>query len=314
MTKILEIKELLVSYYKEFEKYINPIIKFVFLLVTLIQLNNYLTQLLGTQDITTRMIVMVGVAAISTFIPGSWYIVMLMGVVGYRFFASGYLEATIVVGLSMLVVYLLFVRLFPKMAYFIVLIPLSFTLNLGYVIPIIAGMFFGPSTIVAIGTGILMYKSTDYLPQLLTMTSETLYDIPDTLVAMYKYVMEALTQDTDMVLAIFVFAIVVIVTFVVSQLEFDYIWYIAIGAGGLVNILGFIIGAVMLEVTISAGGVIFGTIIAVLICSFIQFMRFSLDYIRKEKVQFEDEDYYYYVKAIPKIRVAKSEREIKKIK
>jgi len=310
MTKVLEIKELLVGYYKEYEKFINPIIKFLFLLITLLKLNNYL----GYSSMLSNFFVNVVIAAAATFIPGSWFVAILMGIVGFQLYSAGLIEATIIIVLAMIVVYLLFVKLFPKMAYFVVLVPLLFSFNLGYVIPIIAGLFFGPTTIVAIGTGILVYKSVSYIPNLLTMTSETLYDMPDTLVSMYKYIVDALTQDKGMILAIFVFALVVIVTYIISQLQFDYIWYIAIGAGGLTNILGFIIGAVILTVKINVVNVIFGSIVAVIICSGIQFMRFSLDYMRKEQVQFEDEDYYYYVKAIPKIRVTREEKEIKKIK
>lgn len=33
----------------------------------------------------------------------------------------------------------------------------------------------------------------------------------------------------------------------------------------------------------------------------IEFLCFNLDYSRTEKVQFEDDEYYYYVKAVPKV-------------
>ena len=36
----------------------------------------------------------------------------------------------------------------------------------------------------------------------------------------------------------------------------------------------------------------------------IQFLFMDLDYDRTERVQFEDDDYYYYVKAVPKKMVA----------
>ena len=41
--------------------------------------------------------------------------------------------------------------------------------------------------------------------------------------------------------------------------------------------------------------------------------RFNFDYKRAEDVQFEDDDYYYYVKAIPKTRVSMSERRVENI-
>ena len=39
-----------------------------------------------------------------------------------------------------------------------------------------------------------------------------------------------------------------------------------------------------------------------------------MDYSRTERVQFEDDEYYYYVKAVPKNTVALTEKKVKKIK
>ena len=45
----------------------------------------------------------------------------------------------------------------------------------------------------------------------------------------------------------------------------------------------------------------------------IEFFAFHVDYSRVEKVQFEDDEYYYYVKAVPKITVAMPSKTVKKI-
>ena len=45
----------------------------------------------------------------------------------------------------------------------------------------------------------------------------------------------------------------------------------------------------------------------------VQFFQFNLDYARTEKVQFEDDEYYYYVKAVPKMAVAVPEKRVKRI-
>ena len=45
----------------------------------------------------------------------------------------------------------------------------------------------------------------------------------------------------------------------------------------------------------------------------IQLFRFNVDYARTEKVQFEDDEYYYYVKAVPKVTLSEPEKKVKKI-
>ena len=50
-----------------------------------------------------------------------------------------------------------------------------------------------------------------------------------------------------------------------------------------------------------------------IVCKIIEFFRFCLDYSRTEKVQFEDDEYYYYVKAVPKMTVSAPTNTVKKI-
>ena len=38
----------------------------------------------------------------------------------------------------------------------------------------------------------------------------------------------------------------------------------------------------------------------------------NLDYTRVEQVQFEDDNYYYYVKAVPKIMVQAQQKSVKR--
>ena len=53
--------------------------------------------------------------------------------------------------------------------------------------------------------------------------------------------------------------------------------------------------------------------VAVLLGIVLEFFVFGGDYTRTERLEYEDDDYYYYVKAVPKALVATSERSIKKI-
>lgn len=58
---------------------------------------------------------------------------------------------------------------------------------------------------------------------------------------------------------------------------------------------------------------IIGNIAAVVIGFIMEFFLFSVDYSRTERLQFEDDEYYYYVKAIPKISVTAPEKTVKHI-
>ena len=59
--------------------------------------------------------------------------------------------------------------------------------------------------------------------------------------------------------------------------------------------------------------VVIGTVLAIVIGLVLHLFIFSVDYTATEYVQFEDNDYYYYVKAVPKVSVTERDITVKKI-
>ena len=74
-----------------------------------------------------------------------------------------------------------------------------------------------------------------------------------------------------------------------------------------------LVGDLMFDTKVSLFGVIVGNIVAFLLAVVLQFFVFNVDYSRTEKVQFEDDEYYYYVKAVPKVVVSRAEKKVKQI-
>ena len=70
-------------------------------------------------------------------------------------------------------------------------------------------------------------------------------------------------------------------------------------------------------VPVSVPELVVGMIGAVIASLIYQLFVFSVDYSRTEYTQFEDDDYYYYVKAVPKIAISRTDvkvQEINKVK
>ena len=72
-------------------------------------------------------------------------------------------------------------------------------------------------------------------------------------------------------------------------------------------------GSIALGVNISYGPLIIGNIVAAVAGLVLELFLFSVDYARSERLQFEDDEYYYYVKAIPKVAMTTPEKTVKKI-
>ena len=72
-------------------------------------------------------------------------------------------------------------------------------------------------------------------------------------------------------------------------------------------------GALIMDADVSMVGIIAGSLVSAGIALVVEFIMFQMDYSRTETVQFEDDEYYYYVKAVPKVILSKPEKTVKKI-
>ena len=69
----------------------------------------------------------------------------------------------------------------------------------------------------------------------------------------------------------------------------------------------------MFEVELVHMGFVWTIPIAMCAACLFQFFRCIIDYTGVEYVEFEDDDYYYYVKAVPKASVTIPEKTVKRI-
>ena len=73
------------------------------------------------------------------------------------------------------------------------------------------------------------------------------------------------------------------------------------------------IGDFVFGVSVAVGQLILGILLSTLIAVVYNFFIITVDYTRTEYVQFEDDDYYYYVKAVPKMNVSTPDVKVQKI-
>ena len=69
----------------------------------------------------------------------------------------------------------------------------------------------------------------------------------------------------------------------------------------------------VLEGNISYVSITVSAVLGIALGLVLEFFFFSVDYSRTENIQFEDDEYYYYVKAVPKVGVSVPEKQVKHI-
>ena len=128
-----------------------------------------------------------------------------------------------------------------------------------------------------------------------------------------KFVM-ALNQllgNKEMYLVLATFILMMILVYAIRRMSVDHAWTIAIVTGILTGFIVLFAGYLLLGITGRALWLVIGNILSLLISLIQQFLFFNLDYSRTERVQFEDDEYYYYVKAVPKMYVSTTDKQIK---
>lgn len=305
MTGLLELREKVKAIYNKYEVFILPVLKFLLAFVVLNTLNGQLGYMTQLDNIAIVLIV----ALLCSFLPtGS--IVFFATVFALLHMYALALEAALVGACMFLLMFLLFFRFSHKEALALVLTCLLCTLKIPCVMPVAMGLLGTPASMISVGCGVAVY----YLIQTVTLNAPNINTMGDEeATAKLRLLIDGILDNKTMLVVITAFAITVIVVYLIRKMSVDYSWTIAIIAGAMVNMLILLLGDLLYDTNISVGSVVIGTILAVPVGKVIEFFRLCLDYSRTEKVQFEDDEYYYYVKAVPKMSVAAPTKTVKKI-
>lgn len=305
MTTLLVAKQIVMTLYSKYEVYITPILKFILALITLSMINSHL----GYMDGINKVAVVLIVALMCSFMPTGFILVASAAFVLLHLYSFS-LECAAIIGVAFLLMYLLYLRFSPKDTLVVVLTPVFFVLHVPYVIPLVMGFLGTPASVISVGCGVAAYYMIHYVTQNAPVISAM---AEEETAAKFKFVIDGLLKNKEMMVTIAAFAVTVFLVYCIRRLSVDYAWTIAAFAGAVSNIIILLVGDLIFETNISLAGVILGSIVALLLSIALQFFVFHVDYNRTEKVQFEDDEYYYYVKAVPKVTVTRPEKKVKKI-
>ena len=306
MTNLLVFREQLNKFYSKYELYITPLCKFLLALVSLMVINSRI----GYMSTLKNAAVVLILALLCSFLPINLTIVIAAAVTLAHLYAFS-VECAIVALAVFLLLFILYFRFSPKDTLAVLLTPICFVLKIPYVMPIAVGLIGTPASSVAVASGVIVYYMLAGMNESASVLNT--FDA-DGMVDKFRYCIDTLMGNRAMMVAIVAFAATVLVVWFIRRLSIDHAWTIAMITGALLNILILLFGDLMYSTDISIIGLILGSIVSVLLVKVLQFFVFNVDYSRTEMVQFEDDEYYYYVKAVPKNTVATPEKRVKTIR
>lgn len=305
MTALLELRENLKKIYSRNEAFILPVIKFLLSFIVLSIINGkmgYMTKL-------DNMAIVLIVSLLCSFLPTGFMAFFAMMFAVLHMYALS-IETAAVGLVVFLLLYLLFLRFTAKEALVVVLTPVLCMLKLPYVMPVAMGLIGTPASCVSVGCGVVVY----YLLQTVITNAPTINSMgAEEATAKLRLLIDGMLGNKAMLVTIAAFAITVIVVYLIRRMSVDHSWTIAMVAGVMIEVMILLVGDLMYDTSLSIVSALLGAVVTLIACKIIEFFRFCLDYSRTEKVQFEDDEYYYYVKAVPKMTVAAPTNTVKKI-
>ena len=304
LTNVFEIRKKLIEAYGQFEYIIVPAFKFVVAFLLILMINSHIGFNLGL----TNKLLGVIIALICTLVPVNFMAgIMMVLVLAHLYTLS--LETMILAGVIFLLMFLLYFRFSPKDTIMILLLPLAFAAKVEYAVPVVAGLLFAPGSAVGVGFGVIIIKYLSYVEQNKAVLGNT--EIGPATVDNFRNIVDALLQNKSMWIMAAAFAAAAIVVYFIRRLETAHSWTIAIIVGSVVELFVLLFGDMQYDTNIDLTKVFTGVFLSILVELLVEFFCFMVDYTRVESVQFEDDDYYYYVKAVPKVTVSDSLRTVK---
>nr|MDE6620839.1 hypothetical protein [Lachnospiraceae bacterium] len=263
----------------------------------------------GLGDVYNRHLVLV-LALICSVLPTNFIVFVSEAVtLGHLYKFS--MECALVVFVVFFLLFILYFRFSSKDTIAILLTPLCFILKIPYAMPLAMGLVGTPFSAVSVASGAIVYYTVSYM----TSSASVLNTFEeDGTLEKFRYVIDGMMGNKSMYVTLAAFVATVIIVYFIRRLSVDYAWTIAMITGALLDVMILLFGDLMYNTNLSIGGLIIGSVVSVVLVKILEFFVFNVDYSRTEYVQFEDDEYYYYVKAVPKNTVAAPQKRVKTIR
>jgi hypothetical protein len=187
----------------------------------------------------------------------------------------------------------------------ILAVPVLYALNIPYAAPLVMGLCSSPMGVIPMSCGVISY----YMLQSMTTVLGT---ATEDNVLLYNQAVQLLFSNEDMYRTVAVFFIVMMVVYIIRNLEYSHAFEISVIVGAIVNVILMLGANVLFDHSVSVVPLLVQTLVSAVLAWLAQFWNRVLNYGAAEYLQFEDEEYYYYVKAVPKITMTAGEKRVKR--
>lgn len=305
MTFLLEIREKLRNLYGKYEIYVVVAVKFILGIAVFSWINNEL----GYMERLNQLAVVLLLALVCAFLPIGAMVAAAGGLVLLHFSALSLEVCAVWLGL-LLILFCLYWRFAPGHGYSALLTPLLCAMRVPQVMPVAMGLLEGPSSYLSALSGAAAFFYIRGIQEnIAVFTAEDEAEGFSKL----SVALKALADNKEMYLVLGAFLVTSLAVYAIRRQSMAYAWSIALFVGNFIQMGILLVGYILLAMPGKILWAILGTLLSVGVSLILEFFFYNLDFSRVERVQFEDDEYYYFVKAVPKMFVARKDKRVKRI-
>lgn len=306
MAQIVYFKEWLIIFYKKHVDVLLPVLKLVFAFFAM-----YMFQrMFHYNTVVNKPELFLVFAAVQAFLPISflYYLISVLIMVNLWKVSIdiflGYVIFSVICSLA-------FVRVDRKHAVILIVTALMFYLKLEYLLPVLLGMSIGFGAILPAAAGVIIYFLSAYITDvstLFTTSSSSSFGMG------LQRIVNLMLIDKKLLVFLVTFSLIIFITTLLCHLFYERAWLFAIFVGHIAMTLILLFGRLIFELDYTIWRLFLEIIMGIGCCYIYRFFRGIGDVSRIEKASFEDDEYFYYVKAVPKIKVTEKNRNVTNIK
>lgn len=306
MVGLLLFREKLRNLFFKYDFYVIAIGKFFLSLVVLLLINGQI----GYSQAVNNPFLVIGLSLICAFLSPI-AIAFFACFVVLANFATVSVEVAAMIGILFFIMFLFYFIFKPGNTYLAALSIIFCFLQMPGCIAVVAGLIAGPITVIPIIFGVIFYTLINGVSTNFSILSNQIGTIG--ILQKFIYPLDILLKEDKMWGIILAIVLTICIVYWIRQMSIPYSWNIAIAAGTVSYTLILLVFTFVGNIKMNLLLLFISAILGGIISAAYQFFVFAVDYSRTEYIQFEDDDYYYYVKAVPKIKVADTEVKVTNI-
>lgn len=305
MTNILELREKLREFYGRYTVYIMTGVKFILACIAFFMINSRMGYM---RRIDSPAVVLI-LALLCAFLPVNGIVLIGAGLILAHLWVLSMEVCLVAAGLFVLM-FCMYYKFSSKNGYSTVMTPLMCSIRLPQVLPVSMGLLKEPSSYLSMVCGVITFYYVEGVRE--NAANFTVVEEKEKM-SQIKLALDLLIKNYEMFLVIAAMCITALLVYTIRRRSIDHAWRIGAIAGNIAELVILVTGYIMLDRKTEIPWVIGGILLSVAVSFVLEFFLYNLDYSRVENVQFEDDEYYYYVKAVPKIYMAEKDKKITQI-